>query len=372
MAAKRPPGFPLFLHGSKQWAKKVGGKLWYFGTDRDAALEKWLAEKDDLLAGRGRRVRGDGVILVDAVNRFLTNRESRVESGELTQRSWLDYRDLCAIVLDVLGRKAVLADLHSEDFEKLRGAMVRRKWGPAKLRVEITRARTLFNYAAEAYDIRIRMGKQFRGPSQRVMNVHRQKGGPKIFEAADIRRMLDKASVQMKAMIYLGLGAGLGNADIGMLEQRHVQGEWLVFPRPKTGANRKAWLWPETRAAIKAARAARPTAATPDLENRIFLTRFGMSWHRTETVSNSLSIGFRQLLVDLKLHNHGNGFYTLRRMCETIGGGTGDQIAIDLVMGHVSAGMGTTYRQGVEDARVKAVCSHVRAWLFKGSKAKAK
>ena len=60
--AKPSDDFPLFPHDSGQWAKKVKGKLHYFGpwADPDAALKRWIAEKDDLLAGRVRQ-NGDGL-----------------------------------------------------------------------------------------------------------------------------------------------------------------------------------------------------------------------------------------------------------------------------------------------------------------------
>src|ERR1019366_7894426 len=57
---------PLFPHHNGQWAKKIKGKLHYFGTwdNPQCALDKWLDERDDLLAGRvpRKRAAAGGVI----------------------------------------------------------------------------------------------------------------------------------------------------------------------------------------------------------------------------------------------------------------------------------------------------------------------
>jgi len=69
--------FPLTAHPNGQWCKKIRYKLHYFGPwdDPDAALERYLDTKDDLLAGRTPRNRG-GLTVRELVNRFLAVKES--------------------------------------------------------------------------------------------------------------------------------------------------------------------------------------------------------------------------------------------------------------------------------------------------------
>ena len=81
---KPRPDFPLFPDATNRWAKKVRGKLHYFGpvsTDPKgrAALDRWPEPKDALLASRTLRVAGDGLTIRDLCNRFLTAEPGKLE-----------------------------------------------------------------------------------------------------------------------------------------------------------------------------------------------------------------------------------------------------------------------------------------------------
>jgi len=69
-AVKPRADFPLFPHQAGYWCKKVRGKLHYFGKVANdpkgqAALNKWLEQRDDLLAGRVPRVKVEGLTVRD-------------------------------------------------------------------------------------------------------------------------------------------------------------------------------------------------------------------------------------------------------------------------------------------------------------------
>ncbi len=111
--AKPYPEFPLFAHATKRWAKKICGRLHYFGpwADPDAALAKYLDQRDDLHAGRTPRVSGDGLTVRDLCNHFLTAKERLRDSGDITPRSFADYLSTCERIVGSFGKKRLVDDL---------------------------------------------------------------------------------------------------------------------------------------------------------------------------------------------------------------------------------------------------------------------
>jgi integrase len=367
--AKPYPDFPLFPHASGQWAKKVRGRMVYFGlwADPDAALQKYLEQKDDLHAGRTPRPDPAGLTVKDACNHFLTAKQAAVEAGTITRRTWVELKPATDLLVKELGKRRLVSDLRADDFGRLRAAMSKR-WGPHRVTVMVQRVRSVFRHAfdAELIDRPVRFGPDFKRPPAKVLRLHRAAAGPRLFTADEVRRLIDAAGRPLRAMVLLGINCGFGNADVGnlALPALDLEGGFVTFPRPKTGMGRRCALWPETVAALREALAGRPEPRKAEDRPLVFLTRRGQPWAKV-TSTNPVSKETAKLLRRLGINGRkGLSFYALRHTFRTVADGAKDQPAADHIMGHEVAHMSAVYREGIADERLRAVSDHVRAWLF--------
>jgi integrase len=370
--AKPYPEFPLFPHATKRWAKKIRGQIHYFGSwdDPDAALERYLAERDALRAGRKPHEVSAGVTVKSVCNDFLIAKDGLVKSGELTKRSWADYKSACDLCVSHFGKARLVADLDPVDFAGLRGKMVRKRWGPVTLGNVIQRIRVVFKFAWDNGLIErpVRYGQNFKRPSRKTVRIDRAKKGPKLFTADEIRQLIDASGPTIRAMILLGVNCGFGNADCGHLRLSAVDLDagMIDFPRPKTGIPRRCPLWTETVEAIREAMKHRPTPKNDGDTDLVFVTKYGLAWSK-DTTDQTLAKEFGKQLRSLKLNGRkGLGFYTLRHTFRTIADESKDQPAVDFIMGHEVPHMSSVYRETISDVRLKEVTGHVRMWLFAG------
>ena len=368
------PDFPLFAHPNGQWSKKINGRPHYFGRweDPDAALSKYLDERDDLYAGRVPRKSAGGITVRHAINSFLEAKETLLASGELSGHSWDMYRQTCEIIASKVTLTRCVADLQPPDFLDLR-AKLAAGVGLVTLGIRIRIARMVFKYAYDAglIDNPVRWGPAFKGPTKLSLRTEKNSKPQRMLEADDVRRLKAASSAPFRAMILLGVNCGFGNTDVASLPRQvlDLENGWVTFPRPKTGMPRRCPLWPETIKALKEAIALNRKAKRPQDRNLVFVTVRGERYvRRYETGGRLDGIGqkFGKLLKELKLDQPGVRFYTLRHVFETIGGNTKDQIAVDAIMGHTphASDMAAQYRERVEDSRLLAVTNHVRKWLW--------
>jgi integrase len=174
----------------------------------------------------------------------------------------------------------------------------------------------------------------------------------------EIVSILAVAPEPMRTAVLLAVNAALGPADISGLRVDHVdlEGQWLVYPRVKTGTDRKCWLWPETVAAIRQVIADRGEADSPN----VFPSLRRVPGTQACKVMNQ----FRRMLERNGLWRRGLAFYSFRRTWRTIAGQTKDREAAAVVMGHVDNSMAAHYIEQFDDDRLRTVVEHVHHWLF--------
>ncbi len=391
--SKRPEGFPLFLHASGQWCKKIKGKFFYFGKDRDKAAERWLAEKDTLFAGkRPPRLTG-APTLKELANVFHDEMTKRVSIGKITQR----HLDGCATTLErlisIVGGECPVEELRPLDFDDIYARLFEPKTRTKTARGGVApktvskrsiitvdgdiRRILLFLRWCEAKKLvgTIDIGTDFKPSSKSDLRKHRAKQRKRIIPASDLLATLAQCSIGVKPLVFLGINAGLGAKDIAHLELDHLseldEAEcWVDLPRMKTGVARRFLLWPETVAAINAYLEVRPRSKFTADSKIVFLNRNGLRWVRSEESKHNDAAG-DAFVVARKAAGVTHGtFYDLRRTFATVALETLDSYAVKLIMGHAeqSDDMTAVYNQKTSDARLKVVINHVRNWLFSSIK----
>lgn len=136
----------------------------------------------------------------DLLNRFLTSKQLLADGGEITPRTFADYHATCDRIGSAFGLTRLVDDLAADDFEKLRAGLAK-KWGPVTLGNEIQRVRVAFKYGFDQgfIDRPVRYGQGFKRPSKKALRKARHAKGPRRFEAAELRAMVDAAASPLRA-----------------------------------------------------------------------------------------------------------------------------------------------------------------------------
>jgi integrase len=350
---KPTPDFPLFAHDSGKWAKKIGGKLRYFGrwADPAGALAEYQASLVcDRLAQTSLTVKA-------ACDLFLTAKQAARDAGKITARSFADYLKTCLRVADHWGRDKAVAFLGPDDFAGYQ-AVCAARWNLITTGNEIQRVKVLFRWlAASRLTPPAHFGPDFRRASAKEVRRHRRKQGRKLFTASELHLLLDQAGVQMRAMILLGINCGYGPSDCATLpiDAIDIEAGWITYPRPKTEIDRSCALWQRTRKALALALKRRPT---PKEElGRLFVLPDGRHW---DCNIQPIQHQFAELVRWTGLRGT---FYWLRHTFQTVADGAKDALAVKHIMGHLDASMSAMYRENIEESRLQAVSDHVERWL---------
>ena len=346
----RSDKLPLTLHKTGQYCKKIKGKIYYFGTDKKVALQRYYDQAAFLHAGRTISPKpGSDLLSVKMLcNLYLDHQESRVAIKEIKQNHVYDQTLILRNFTKLIGPNCQVCDVSTMDLQNYRKKLIKAKKSPSTINNRIATIKALYNWALNNEIVE-------KIPNLRVIKkVTISKIEKPIFNMTQIEKLLRSANEQMKAMIWLGLNCGFGCTDCAQLKWGNIdlKKSRVVFPRGKTGVNRNLPLWPETIDAL------RKIQKSGDL---VFYTSRGNTWVRmiesTDKHGNkkyvkddAVTKEFSKLLKKTNLKTEkGVGFYTLRRTAATLAARSGDPFTVQKLLGHADLKMATTYVQDVSE-----------------------
>jgi integrase len=346
----RSDKFPLTLHPTGQYCKKIKGKLHYFGNDKQKALQNYLEQATILHAGRGNKCATpvENMTLKTLRNLYLEHQESKVQTGELTAAYFSDQVKSLRKFVRFIGSNSTVAEISTLDLQNYKRKL-RKSYGSAhRVNLNIAIMKAVFHWARKNDVV------QTIPNIDAVAKAKTINGEKPIFTYEQIHKLLKMANCQMRAMIWLGLNCGFGCTDCAELQWKDLDTEnkRVNLHRKKTGIKRNLLLWPETIKALE---------EISKSGRYVFLTSQGNPWVRTiqsvdkngnikYTKDNALSKKFSKLLKKAGIKTEkGVGFYTLRRTAATLAAKSGDPFAVQRLLGHADLKMATTYVQDVSE-----------------------
>ena len=345
----RSDKFPLTRHPTGQYCKKIKGKMYYFGSDKKEALQRYIDQAAYLHGSNqnSQKPVNDSMTLNQLCDMFLKYQFDRVKANTITAQHYNDQVSSLNKFIAFLGQSRRTKDISTLDLQSYKRKL-EKQYASSKhrLNLHVSNLKTLFHWA-QKNDILKQIPNIDALSRCKIVNKQRR-----IFTHEEINKLLAVADTKMKAMIWLGLNCGFGCTDCSELQWKHLglAAGRVIFPRGKTGVPRNLPLWPETIEALR---------AVPKKGKLVFYTTKGNPFVRNilRTDSNgnekyapinSITTKFSRMIKRAGLDvPKGTGFYTLRRTAATMAARSGDPFAVQRLLGHANLLMATRYVQDV-------------------------
>ena len=345
----RSDKFPLTLHKTGQYCKKIKGKIYYFGADKKLAYQKYLEQASCLhLSNDKKPISNSGISLKTMCNLYLDHQESRVDSGEIKQRQLYDQTRLLKPFVKFFGPNIEVAEISTFRLQEYRKNLINASKAASTINNHISALKAMFNWAV---DNEILDSIPNLKAVKKITSVKTEKH---VFSEEETKKLLELANDKMTAMILLGLNCGFGCTDCSELKWQNIDFEnnRVHFARTKTGVDRNLPLWKETVESLKKlSREGQWVFVTNQGNKYVRVIKKEYSDGTFKLLNyNSISKEFSRLLKDAGVKTEkGTGFYTLRRTAATLAAKSGDPFAVQQLLGHADLKMATTYVQDVSE-----------------------
>jgi len=423
MAAKpKKPyaSFPLYAHAGGVWAKKIRGKVHYFGpwSDPQGALESYRERQDYLYGGLEPPTATETV--GELIDSFLEQKRVHLATDDITPTTFKEYEATCNIILAHFGKRRPIASLTVRDFGSLRVAL-----SSEKCKCKVTARLKSLKKRLPLAEIRVIREALKHGRNRFKSAV----GTVTVDDPTAHAELLKLPKVYAKDLDKLRVTVDRGpckcNATLGVATlKRRLTVARMIFADQRRDCRRALKAPPQRLLRERARQRGKQLysaadvrklvdAADPHLKAMILLgincgfgpkdcctlptSELEEGWHNfarpktgverrcplwPETVEAIDAVRGRRLVFNGRVWDRfvvaekfaalcaecgvrSHGFYSLRRTFETIATTASvSQAAIDHIMGHARNDMASVYRQQIFDQQLQECANHVRAWYL--------
>ena len=147
----RSDKFPLTLHATGQYCKKIRGKTYYFGADKKDALRRYLEQAAYLHAGKRPKPESitDNSSLKDLCNMYLDHQDSRAQIGEIKVRQLHDQISLLKDFVKFTGPNRLVSDVSTLDLQNYRKKLIRSGKSPNTINNRIAAVKSMYHWAVD-------------------------------------------------------------------------------------------------------------------------------------------------------------------------------------------------------------------------------
>jgi len=359
----RSDKFPLTLHHTGQYCKKIRGHIYYFGSDRKQALENYLDQAIFLHGYNSalqKKVDGN-MTLKEIREMYLKYQHTKLQANNLSARHHNDQIKSLKKLTDFLGENTKIKNISTLNLQNYKRKLQKHYSSVCRLNLHLSIMKAMFHWARKN-DILKNIPNI--DAISRAKEIHQDKF---TFNSKQINQLLSLADAKMYAMIWLGLNCGFGCTDCAYLKwtDLDLKNSRVILPRRKTGIYRDLPLWPETVNSLrKIKRKGSLVFYTPRGNPYIQTNRkIDVNGNEKYTITNTISTQFRRLILKANLDvPKGTGFYSLRRTAATMAARSGDPFAVQRLLGHANLAMATRYVQDVS-AQTDKVIKNSRMYI---------
>ena len=143
---RRSDKFPLTRHPSGQYCKKIKGKMYYFGSDKKEALQRYL-DQATYLHGHQNNVQkstGDGMTLKQLCDMYLKYQYSKLQANDLTANHHHEQVGSLKKLIAFLGPNVHINDVSTLHFQNYKRRIQKSGVSVYRLNLHISILKALF------------------------------------------------------------------------------------------------------------------------------------------------------------------------------------------------------------------------------------